>query len=484
MVEVASVMLLTLINTNRMRPPIAPVGLDYVAGAVRRAGATVDVVDLGLAPGPERTLRDYFARHSPQLVGLSLRNVDDCFWPGVAWFVPELAATVCTVRELTDAPVVLGGVGYSIFARQILDVCGADFGIRGDGERSLPALLGELNGRRRFEQVAGLLWRQDGVLRANAPAWPDRLSVPTERDAVDNAAYFRLGGQMGVETKRGCNRHCTYCADPLAKGSVLRLRDPDEVAAEFRSLLDRGIDVFHLCDAEFNLPPDHARAVCDALIRDGLGERMRWYAYLAVIPFDADLAGRMHRAGCAGINFTSDAASLTMLNAYRQPHRPDDLAAAVRWCRQYGIAVMTDLLLGGPGETPETAAESIAFFKQIDPDCVGAALGIRLYPATAVTAQLSADGPLAANPGIHRRYEGPVDLLKPTFYVSPGLGERPAEAIRNFIAGDARFFAPGDDAVPTAESFTGYNYNENRELVEAIAGGARGAYWDILRRRT
>ena len=30
--------MLTLINTNRMTPPIAPVGLDYMAGAARAAG--------------------------------------------------------------------------------------------------------------------------------------------------------------------------------------------------------------------------------------------------------------------------------------------------------------------------------------------------------------------------------------------------------------------------------------------------------------
>lgn len=476
-------MLLTLINTNRMRPPIAPVGLDYIAGAVRRAGAAVDVVDLGLAAEPETMLRDYFDRHSPRLVGLSLRNVDDCFWPGCAWFVPELAATVRAVRALTDAPVVLGGVGFSIFARQVLEYCGADFGIRGDGEPSLPALLCELEGGRRYERVGGLLWQRGGELHANPPAWPRRLAVPTGRDAVDNAAYFRQGGQMGVETKRGCNRHCTYCADPLAKGIALRLRDPDDVAAEFQSLLAQGVDVFHLCDAEFNLPPDHARAVCDALIRRRLGERMRWYAYLAVVPFDAELARRMRRAGCVGINFTSDSASPTMLDAYRQPHRPDDLVAAVRWCREQKIAVMTDLLLGGPGETPATVAESIAFFKRLDPDCAGAALGIRLYPQTAVTTQLAAEGPLAANPGIHRRYEGPLDLLRPTFYVSPGLGDRPAELIRDLIAGDPRFFAPADDAEPAGEPVPGYNYSENHELVDAIARGARGAYWDILRRR-
>ncbi len=475
--------LLTLVNTNRMIPPIAPVGVDYVAGAARLAGAAVDVLDLGLATDADRALRGYFSAHSPRLVGLSFRNIDDCFWPGGAWFVPELAVLVQTIRTLTEAPIVLGGVGYSIFARQVLAYCGVEFGIHGDGEEALPALLDELQGAQRFERVGGLLWRHDGVLRANPPAWPTRLAIPTGRDAIDNAAYFRQGGQMGVETKRGCNRHCIYCADPLAKGTALRLRDPAEIADEFQSLLAQGVDVFHLCDAEFNLPVEHARDVCEALIRRRLGERMRWYAYLAVVPFDAELADRMRRAGCVGINFTSDAASPAMLAAYRQPHRPEDLASAVRLCRNQGIAVMTDLLLGGPGETPETVAESIDFFRQIDPDCAGAALGIRLYPETAVTARLAAEGTLETCPGIHRRYGGQIDLLKPTFYVSPALGERPARLICDLIAGDSRFFGPTDDVETGDVPDSGYNYNENCVLTEAIAQGARGAYWDILRQR-
>ncbi|MFW5692744.1 MAG: hypothetical protein ACOCWL_00875, partial [Thermoguttaceae bacterium] len=66
----------------------------------------------------------------------------DCFWPGAAWFVPEWATTIRLVRTLTDAPIVLGGVGYSIFAPQILDYCAADFGIRGDGEWEHSGIVG------------------------------------------------------------------------------------------------------------------------------------------------------------------------------------------------------------------------------------------------------------------------------------------------------------------------------------------------------
>jgi len=477
--------MITLVNANRMIPPIAPVGLDYVAGAARRAGLEVAILDLCLDPVPIRTLTDHFRHCSPELVGVSFRNVDDCFWPGSAWFVPDLVDLVEKIRRHSDAPIVLGGVGYSIFARELLLRSGADFGIRGDGEQAMVALAKELRNGRRFMSVPGLLWRENGDVHENPAAWPERWSAPSGRDAVDNAAYFRLGGQMGVETRRGCPRGCLYCADPLAKGPRSRLRDPAETADEIESLAAQGVDVLHLCDSEFNIPYDHALAVCEAWIRRRLGERVRWYAYLAVVPFDANLARAMRRAGCVGINFTADSAHAELLRAYGQPHGADDLAEAVRLCRAEGIAVMLDLLLGGPGETPHTVAQTLDRVRRIGPDCAGAALGIRLYPGTRMTARIASAGPMETNPGIRRRYDGPIDLLRPTFYISPALGERPAQLVRDLIGDDPRFFAPADES-PTAESANAprrdHNYNDNQRLAQAIAAGARGAYWDILRK--
>jgi radical SAM superfamily enzyme YgiQ (UPF0313 family) len=475
--------MLTLINTNRMLPPIAPIGLDYVVGAVRRAGFDVELLDMNLAPDPEASLVDYFAHRSPGLVGLTFRNVDDCFWPSGASFLPVLQRDVAAVRRCTDAPIVLGGVGFSIFPRRILEYTGADFGVWGDGEPAMVALLQELRGQRRWQRVPGLIYREGGVVKANPAAWPRELCIATEREAVDNGTYFRRGGQIGIETKRGCPRTCIYCADPLAKGRAHRLRDPAGVAREVQTLLARMIDVLHLCDAEFNLPLRHALDVCDELIRWGLGERVRWYAYLAVTPFPDDLAQRMRRAGCVGINFTSDAAHPAMLATYRQPHGREDLAAAVSRCRKHGLAVMLDLLIGGPGETPETVATTVEAIKEFDPDCAGAALGIRIYPGTAVEQIVAAEGPLETNASIRRRYAGPIDLLQPTFYISSRLGSQPARCVRELIGDDPRFFAP-EEEVPGAleRSSSDHNYNANQPLADAIAAGARGAYWDILRK--
>jgi hypothetical protein len=57
--------MLTLINTNRMRPPIAPIGLDYVAGAAGRSGIDVDLLDLNLADNPQAAVSSPFSRRQP-----------------------------------------------------------------------------------------------------------------------------------------------------------------------------------------------------------------------------------------------------------------------------------------------------------------------------------------------------------------------------------------------------------------------------------
>jgi radical SAM superfamily enzyme YgiQ (UPF0313 family) len=302
---------------------------------------------------------------------------------------------------------------------------------------------------------------------------------------VDNRAYFKLGGQAGLETKRGCNRKCIYCADPLAKGPKLRLRAPSEVADEAQSLLDKGIDVLHLCDSEFNIPRNHALDVCTELVNRSLGDKLSWYAYLSVVPFDAQLATAMAKAGCVGINFTADSVNSFMLDTYNKKHTKNELTQVVKLCRDRKIAVMMDLLLGGPGETEETLTETIDFIKRIGPDCAGAALGIRIYPDTPMQRIAVQECQAGDTSSIHRKYDGPIDLFKPTYYISEKLGLRPAKLVRDLIGGDKRFFEPAEqlqDDTADQTGDTGYNYNDNTPLVEAIRKGRRGAYWNILRK--
>ncbi len=468
-----------LINANVMKPPVAPLALDYIGGELARTGMSVDLVDLSFADRPDEEIARVLSGVKPIAVGVTFRNTDDCFWPSCAWFVPGLREQVETIRANTAAPIVLGGCGFSVFPVQIMDHCGVDLAVVGDGEAPFAQLAKRLRDAEGHRDVPGLAYRDDaGQVVVNPPRYGPTLDLPTDRRIIDNVRYLQTGGMGNVETKRGCPNACIYCADPVVKGRVARCRDPRQVADEFESLIAQGVDVIHLCDAEFNVPPDHAMAVCDEMANRGLGDRLRWYCYATVQGFSGELALAMRRAGCVGVNFGVDSGCDRMLAVLRRGYRRDAVRQAVHHCRQAGITVMLDLLLGGPEEDPASAAETIDFVKGLDPDRAGAATGVRLYPGTAMARIVSEQGPLTENPHLHGQVEDNDDFLRPVFYIDRKLGEDGPGLIRDLIGDDDRFFKP---APP--QDMVDYNYNDNPELEAAIAAGGRGAFWDILRSR-
>jgi hypothetical protein len=243
------------------------------------------------------------------------------------------------------------------------------------------------------------------------------------------------------------------------------------VADEVEALLAQGIDHLHTCDGEFNLPVEHALEVCRELERRGLGSRLRWYAYCTPNPFPAELAESMRRAGCVGVNFGADSGDPGMLRRLGRDFGSENIEDAVAACRRAGMATMLDLLLGGPGESEDSLRRTIAFMQRVRPDRVGVSLGVRLYPGTALMRQVT------AAPDRRGLIGGP-EAADPLYYLAPAVADSAAALLTRLIDGDPRFFfAP-------AGIERDYNYSDNQVLVEAIAQGYRGAYWDILRRQT
>jgi radical SAM family protein/B12 binding protein len=464
-----------LINPNLMKPPVTPVALDFLGAALDQAGFGVRIVDLAFAADTLAAL-DAALGQTPLLVGVTVRNLDDCYMVSQDFCLARTREIIAALRDRTDAPIVLGGVSFSIMPEAVMTFCEAPYGVVGDGEQALVRLARALANGQEAAGIPGLIRRVDGRLEAEPPATADLGSIDlTARDWVDNPRYHEEGGQVGFETKRGCGQQCVYCAETAAKGNRVRLRPPEQVARELAGLADRGVTHLHTCDNEFNMPPDHAADVCRALIDAGLGERLRWYAYMAPAPLDEVLIGLMRRAGCAGIDFGADHACGHMLERLGRRHRPDDIGRAIGWCRENGIATMTDLLLGSPGETRETLAQAIDQFKRWDPDRVGVALGVRVYPGTGIGRLVEAQG--RDSPNLVGAVDAEPFLLRPVYYLDASLGHDVENYVEQLIGGDPRFLFGKRTA--TLED---YNYNDNTVLVDAIRQGHKGAYWDILRR--
>ena len=352
------------INPNRIQPPVAPLALDYLGEALHTRGIRLRVADLcGEAPFGEEVPDSYWQKLDGSRVDavlLTLRNLDDAYYFSQAPFLPEFRALVQVLRQKYRKPVIVGGSGLSIAPEAILEFLGADLGIAGAQEKDLISLLESLDDAGTYSEIPGLVWREGGRIRSNPPS-PPKMDEDffSPRRTVKNAEYFQAGGMVGLETKRGCTGLCRYCVDPVAKGGRIFTKPLPYLIEEIESLVDQGVTVFHLCDSEFNMPKEHAFAVCDAIEEDGLSERIRWFTYASPEGFDEALAVRMVEAGCAGINFGVDHTHPEMLKALGRQHRAEDLERTIRAARKVPVPVLFDLLLGGPGETRETLREAI-----------------------------------------------------------------------------------------------------------------------------
>jgi radical SAM superfamily enzyme YgiQ (UPF0313 family) len=457
---------IAFINSNRMQPPISPIGLEYVADAVHQQGHQVQVLDLCWEEDVTKAVQAFFSTNSFDLVGLTLRNTDDCSFSQPQEFMTPFASLTHLIKKYSDAPLVAGGAGFSTMALEICQATELDYGLLGDGEMAMLSLIRCLEHRQELALVPGLIWQNDETWRCNPPGWDQSLEEKPgcQRVWLDHRRYFRIGGQGNVETKRGCPRHCIYCADPVAKGRKIRLRSARAVAEELAQLVDMGVDAIHICDSEFNFPAGHAVSVCEEIIRRKVAGRLQWYAYCSPLPFSKELAEHMAQSGCVGINFGVDSGDLGMLKRLQRDHQPEHIIQIAQICRQAHIATMFDLLLGAPGETLASIKATIHVMKKAAPDFVGVSAGVRIYPGTAM-AKMPLDPSGLSGGG----------LYQPLFYLEPAIQKSIFQTLDQLIENDPRFFF--HDPARTDKN---YNYNANDLLVKAIAQGHRGAYWHIL----
>jgi hypothetical protein len=462
-----------IVNTNVARPPVSPVGLEYVGESLAAAGLPPAVLDLSFAADWREELSSALRQVDPLAIGVTVRNTDDCSFASRRSFLPWIKDVVSEIKQLTEAPVILGGAGFSTMPEAALRATEADAGIRGDGEEATVALAVCLANGESYAGVPNLIYQGNDKTVFNPTVHADPLKYPLPRRRLfDHNRYQQLGGQVGIETKRGCSEQCIFCADPVAKGNRVRLRPPLNVVRELTDLLDQGVSWFHLCDSEFNLPLSHAKEVCRAIIDGGLGDRIRWYCYSAPVPFDRELAGLMKRAGCAGVNFGVDSLCDQQLRRLGRRHATRDVRNLARVMKEQDLNYIIDLLVGGPGETEATIRATIEQARQLDIPLVGVAAGLRVYPGTPLSNAIN-QGTISGElyPGADCAADEPL------FYLSPHLTVESLSLVSELIGDDPRFLSL---ASPNEEG--SYNYADDDALAQLIKQGARGAYWDIIRR--
>jgi radical SAM superfamily enzyme YgiQ (UPF0313 family) len=422
-------------NRNKSPYPVAPLGILYVAAASEKAGYEVDVLDMSFVRSPARALSKTLKRKNYVAVGIGIRNLDSCSWAFQESYFEGVKEIFNETRRLTNAPLILGGSGFSISPIGWIKRLKPDYGVIGEGEKAFVLLLDCIANGKPATGIDGVITSENCC---NFKFFADKPKVNELVQAAHHlcnyAKYLSLGGYVGIQSKRGCPFHCIYCNYPNLEGRKLRLRDPDLVAYEIENVFGNNKRCYvFITDNVFNGSRKHALKICRKLIKRN--SSVPWMAYCNPFEFDDELAKAMKAAGCIGIEMSLDAASEKMIKVLNKPFGQEDIRRCLQAVSDAGLPTVVQLLFGGPGENAGDIDEAQHFLDSCKtPNAVFASIGLRIYPGTELERIARRENMLSQD----------ADLFLPRYYVSPSLGKDPLNIVDSIARRRWEWSTPAD----------------------------------------
>ncbi|BDY04395.1 lipid biosynthesis B12-binding/radical SAM protein [Ferrimonas sp. YFM] len=445
---------LILVSANRFTTPypVYPLGLSYLKSYLNREwpDLRVSLIDMNMMEESELTQR--IQALAPDYVAVSLRNIDDVDQIHKRSFVEGYGEVIQAIRRGSQAPIVLGGAGYSLFPERLLAELQGDYGLVGEGEQSLIDLIQALEGQGELSQVDGLVRREGAACRVQPRcSYIDNPTLTFEPELV--AHYWQRSGMLNIQTKRGCPHKCVYCSYPLIDGTRVRNLPVEQIVTTLREAWDNhGIDYVFFTDSVFNLNPDFNESLARALIKQGLPTK--WGAYFAPHRLSASQLALYQQAGLTHLEFGTEALSDITLESYGKPFRVKHVQRTAEVAADLGIHQAHFMIMGGWGETTQSIEETLVNADRLPDTVLFPYFGMRVYPNTLLAGAMTQAGLLAAD----------EDLLAPRYYQSPALD---LERFRSRLNGvKQRWVLPDEDL------------SGNIEMLRKL--GKRGPLWEYI----
>jgi len=428
--------LIIAINQEKLPLAVAPIGAACIVRTLEHMGQDVYFLDLCFSNNLKRNLVSALQKSDPDIVGLAIRNLDNCSSTGRKTFYQTAQRVIKVVRENSNATIIMGGGGASVLPQELAQYLDVSYTFIGEGEESLPAFLREFSKGRNFLKIPGLLYREGGNWHLNPPDFSGDLDqYPLYAyEKINHKKYFEHGGFIGYQTKRGCPFKCVYCNYRTLEGTRPRCRSPQLCVDDMEKLVrETGFRDFFFTDGVFNWPTEHALAICEEIIRRKLD--IRWIAYCNPVGLDEEAARTFKAAGCVGIELGVDAVTDKMLENMGKGFSRQDIRKTYQALIHSGIPFAVFLLFGGPEDSYQDMVETQKILMEFGKaNAVFASLGIRIYRDAPIYDIAIREGVITPH----------TDLLEPVFYISSRLGEDAMNQLDRLARQEVTWSTPTD----------------------------------------
>jgi anaerobic magnesium-protoporphyrin IX monomethyl ester cyclase len=375
-------MKVTLVNppyppSAHAHPPFIPLGLAYLGAIAERDGHQVTVIDCQA----ERLSYDNFRSRINQIPS-------DVIGVTSTTLLYNSAKQILTIAKETqsNAVTMIGGSHVTFWDENALNECPAiDVIVRREGEITFSELLQHIEAKKNFNDILGITFRdQEGKIVRNEdrPFIHDLDSLPTPAyHLLPIDAFHRMGKTIfPLVTSRGCVQWCDFCSTVRMFGRGYRSRNPKHVVDEIEMLHNKyGESQFTFYDDAFTINRKNTLELCADIKARKL--KIEWDCETRVDAVDKELLEKMYDAGCITVWFGVESGSEKILGAMHKKINREQVREAFKTAQKAGLMTIASAVIGFPGETEETAWETINFINSLNPDDIGCYIATP-YPGT------------------------------------------------------------------------------------------------------
>ncbi|KPJ65569.1 MAG: hypothetical protein AMJ45_04980 [Syntrophobacter sp. DG_60] len=310
----------------------------------------IEIIDFDAQTHDIRQALYYLSKNKPDVLGFS------CY----CWNMDKILSLARLVKGLYPrTKIILGGPEVTPIARKyIKESPFIDVIVRGEGEVTFAELLRYYLDGGDISSIKGITYQEDGNVIDNPerplienlgqiPS-PYLQSILTPRDEV---TY--------IETYRGCPYRCAYCFEGK-NFPRLRFFPEDRIRKEIEFIMSHpNIKSFHFVDPIFNLKKERLKKITNAIY-----EANRFKAGLRTVEIMAELIDEetvtlFKKANVRSVETGPQTVHPDILKNVNRYYDEQRFKNGVKLLMDGGIEVLTDLIIGLPGDNFFKFAKSI-----------------------------------------------------------------------------------------------------------------------------
>lgn len=230
-------------------------------------------------------------------------------------------------------------------------------------------------------------------------------------------------------------------------GRRLRLRNPQKIVDEIEydlKLFPFLKELMFETDT-FSASPRHVEEICAEIIKRKIHKKIKWCCSVRA-DMKLDLLPLMKKAGCRMITVGFEFGSNKLLQSVKKGITIEQSRKLAVTAARLGFIIHGCFMIGAPGETPESAQNTIDFAKSLPMDTIQIS-GIAVYPGTPMYKWAESEGHIVAKDWtewVTPEYEQATILSYPQmskkqidFFIDKGLKEfylRPRQILKMLLA--------------------------------------------------